>query len=130
MASLAVAIVGVFVGILTLGQGLAILTFGLPTARQWLRDGLLTDGRPIARYRRTLLLLAAILAVSLAGVWLFLPERLVWFLVGLAVGVLGGLGALKKKGDLIADFVQANASSIRSDVLESRGRSTGPSAAG
>lgn len=118
MASLAIGVVGVFVGILTLGQGLAILTFGIPTASQWLRDGRLADARPLQRYKRTLLLLTAILGISLAGVWLLFPQRLVSFVVGLGIGVIGGLGGLRKKADLLADFLQANASSIRRDIPE------------
>ena len=119
MVSLAIGLVGVFVGVLTLGQSLAILTFGIPTARQWLRDGRLTDARPLRRYRRTLLTLAVILAMSLAAVWFLFPQRLLAFAAGLGIGVIGGLGGLRKKDDLLADFVQANASSIRRDVSQS-----------
>ncbi len=114
MASLAIGVVGFFVGALTLGQGLAILTFGIPTARQWIRDGRLTDSRPLKRYKMTLLLLAAILATSTAVVALVFPQRLLAFGLGLAAALVGGVGALRKQEDLLADFMQANASSLRS----------------
>lgn len=112
MASLLIGVLGVLVGILTIGQSLAILTFAMPTAREWLRDGRLTDARPLQRYRRSLLLLVSVLAVSLAGISTVFSEHMMAFVIGLGVGVVGSIGGLRKKDDLLADFVQVNAPSI------------------
>src|SRR5712691_953548 len=113
MAALVIGVVGSFVGILTVGQSLAILTFGLPTARQWFRDGRFADARPLQRYRKSLVLLATVLAASVAGVLALYSEHLVAFGVGLGLGIISSTGGLRKKDDLFADFLQVNASSIQ-----------------
>lgn len=110
--------VGIVVGAFTLGQMLIILRFAIPTSIRWYRLGWFTAVRPLSRYVASLLILAAIFAITIWTAIRFFPSYRTGFFIGVGISFLLALGKSGANNDNVADFVQTNLAYIDQAQLE------------